>query len=205
MSCKFSNVLARNFNSRPSARGDGSSVLLMDSEKQFQFTPLREGRPSAMGGFTTKSYFNSRPSARGDTLAFQRYEGGQRFQFTPLREGRLRKTHFVPWWFLFQFTPLREGRRGWRQIWRRSTTISIHAPPRGATRVLGQLRRFDVISIHAPPRGATLPTGNYYGERSISIHAPPRGATCLLATLKLCTSYFNSRPSARGDPFPRAS
>ena len=33
----------------------------------------------------------------------------------------------------------------------------------------------------------------------ISIHAPPRGATCLFHVPFLRSSYFNSRPSARGD------
>ena len=92
--------------------------------------------------------------------------------------------------------------------------ISIHAPPRGATRLR--------ISIHAPPRGATAVSATMsrlrdfnsrpsargdHGclagavQQGISIHAPPRGATRSSApSVAGRTSNFNSRPSARGDP-----
>ena len=56
---------------------------------------------------------------------------------------------------LFQFTPLREGRPDGNAQGKSLCTISIHAPPRGAT----------TVSVYDSPRGA------------ISIHAPPRGAT----------------------------
>ena len=36
----------------------------------------------------------------------------------------------------------------------------------------------------------------------ISIHAPPRGATSTAFCLRRQGTYFNSRPSARGDPMP---
>ena len=38
-----------------------------------------------------------------------------------------------------------------------------------------------IISIHAPPRGATRDVQLVVGEVSISIHAPPRGATSLFS------------------------
>ena len=78
----------------------------------------------------------------------------------------------------FQFTPLREGRHG-RNVARLGgqnfnsrpsargdvlqppcalvVDISIHAPPRGATRRRSMFVPFSTISIHAPPRGATRP------------------------------------------------
>ena len=77
--------------------------------------------------------------------------------------------------------------------------ISIHAPPRGATREVmacmilprdfnsrpsarGDWRNGNTycrfgISIHAPPRGATLSGALFLYRPPISIHAPPRGAT----------------------------
>ena len=82
-----------------------------------------------------------------------------------------------------------------------SLFISIHAPPRGATYLTGQLRQSITISIHAPPRGATIPARFPYQHQDfnsrpsargddalvagyamvyISIHAPPRGATARL-------------------------
>jgi len=36
-----------------------------------------------------------------------------------------------------------------------SEIVSIHAPARGATRVLAACQLYDKVSIHAPARGAT--------------------------------------------------
>ena len=58
---------------------------------------------------------------------------------------------------------------------------------------------YDFISIHAPPRGATrLKSGSCF-MRGISIHAPPRGATKRAGAVIHAWRDFNSRPSARGD------
>ena len=145
--------------------------------KLFQFTPLREGRPSvgdtvsdapiisihapprgATASAITASHtpvnFNSRPSARGDSsLSWQ-------------------KTGI--------------------------SVISIHAPPRGATGGFCKGGRELRISIHAPPRGATLHQSDMASHSLISIHAPPRGATAC-NPFQNRPIYFNSRPSARGD------
>ena len=77
---------------------------------------------------------------------------------------------------VFQFTPLREG-RPCRTRHPRLVSISIHAPPRGATKIVETVCMLPIISIHAPPRGATR-------EKRQSTEK---------------TTYFNSRPSARGD------
>ena len=175
---------AFHFNSRPSARGDAHSLFTKMHAPQFQFTPLREGRRDARGQRHVRRYFNSRPSARGDTP-------------------------------------------GTSALHRRP--ISIHAPPRGATMhgTQGEIAR--IISIHAPPRGATrrsalcrsnLPSdfnsrpsarGDLTHDwkrpwnQSISIHAPPRGATGQLRAAAPFGRDFNSRPSARGDGRSRLS
>ena len=39
--------------------------------------------------------------------------------------------------------------------------VSIHAPTRGATSMIGQIRNTSIVSIHAPTRGATLPFPRY--------------------------------------------
>ena len=99
--------------------------------------------------------------------------------------------------------------------------ISIHAPPRGATRQKHAGRHAAPISIHAPPRGATpklppspppmrfqftpLREGRHeiiYGMRQnvfISIHAPPRGATRAPARQAACT-LFQFTPLREGRP-----
>ena len=78
---------------------------------EFQFTPLREGRPNAFSTLSVLVYFNSRPSARGD--------GRFRLSFV----GELKNFNSRP------------SARGDRAAERRRLhpRISIHAPPRGAT------------------------------------------------------------------------
>ena len=83
------NKFRKNFNSRPSARGDVGIAAEMQKIDKFQFTPLREGRHlrqpergdthrisihAPPRGATARlasvrndaPNFNSRPSARGD-------------------------------------------------------------------------------------------------------------------------------------------
>ena len=164
------------FNSRPSARGDNTTNSCVSLVVEFQFTPLREGR-------------RCKRNKTSSTM---------RFQFTPLREGRPSRSYSGACALRFQFTPLREGRRACVQTQRRLQTISIHAPPRGATSTaswLSWLTYFNsrpsargdgsterkaesaCISIHAPPRGATHVQQHRAVSIAISIHAPPRGAT----------------------------
>ena len=145
-------------------------------ELAFQFTPLREGRHRKKMRKRALHDFNSRPSARGDGLQCGIILSGQTFQFTPLREGRR-----APVWY---------------HIIR--SNISIHAPPRGATCVI-LVSSAGSISIHAPPRGATRACWLAADGADISIHAPPRGATEQNRRESGRRSYFNSRPSARGD------
>ncbi len=56
------------------------------------------------------------------------------FQFTPLREGRPHGDAVIMPIAPFQFTPLREGRPAPALPLLLPKLISIHAPPRGATR-----------------------------------------------------------------------
>ena len=77
------------------------------------------------------------------------------FQFTPLREGRQPPLTQRRKPSKFQFTPLREGRLGAMLKSMGIADISIHAPPRGATKRDKRRRSNGCISIHAPPRGAT--------------------------------------------------
>ena len=122
----------------------------------FQFTPLREGRRNQRQDGGALEYFNSRPSARGDAIQQRAGRAGVRISIhAPPRgatpccwrlstrwtnfnsrpsargDGVAVKRTLLP--LAFQFTPLREGRpnQKFRAI---SESISIHAPPRGATR-----------------------------------------------------------------------
>ena len=253
------------FNSRPSARGDGTRYAVHGANERFQFTPLREGRPHGVAAMQRRGIFQFTLLREGRRLTGVPLSTLTLFQFTPLREGRPSRALLSSSPTLFQFTPLREGRRSSLRRGVRPTSISIHAPPRGATISPNHTSQRFVISIHAPPRGATrallvarklhlfqftpLREGrriynpwiilacnfnsrpsargdlfrlqrDYHGAL-ISIHAPPRGATgyptsSFAAMLfqftplregRRCTpraqtrtrTYFNSRPSARGD------
>ena len=120
------------FNSRPSARGDSCRSYC---------------------GFWA-SNFNSRPSARGDGNKRSKCLIRKRFQFTPLREGRPRCRITFPSTLNFNSRPSARG-DAYQHGSVGHGTISIHAPPRGATGDVGGVIQHPLISIHAPPRGAT--------------------------------------------------
>ena len=144
--------------------------------KLFQFTPLREGRPSPLSPLPSPAYFNSRPSARGDQL---------------LR-------HAVA----FVDISIHAPPRGATMVTRRacgSRMISIHAPPRGATGPSALCRppsQFQFTPLREGRHGNAHPLSVWL---PISIHAPPRGATIPALPHLRSAFYFNSRPSARGD------
>ncbi len=181
------------------ARGATTRHRYINCNVEFQFTPLREGRPFELSGKAKVRSFNSRPCERGDRL----FLTGcllNKFQFTPLREGR--QPYFQPssliikisihapargatfylnafiFSFKLQFTPLREGRRHGK-CGRAVKNISIHAPARGATEKRGDLNatQYDFNSRPCERGDRTCHSGSL-AER-ISIHAPARGATDL--------------------------
>ena len=92
-------------------RGATPASALRTSWKQFQLTPLREGR-------RMKSSTSMSPPI---------------FQLTPLREGRRYSLSSLSSTRQFQLTPLREGRHGAHDGLPRLAGISTHAPTRGAT------------------------------------------------------------------------
>ena len=79
--------------------------------------------------------------------------------------------------------------------------ISIHAPPRGATRNQrqdgGALEYFNSRPSARGDRFRLMVTATV-GE--ISIHAPPRGATCFKCSASLRRRYFNITPLREGRP-----
>ena len=146
------------FNSRPSARGDRMILTGTPIQNISIHAPPR-GATATNDGAVHAAYFNSRPSARGDP-AEREGTHMDKFQFTPLREGRREFYMCELKRDRFQFTPLREGRKNGCNFPPLSC-ISIHAPPRGATRPKGAAARNCPISIHAPPRGATQKICNF--------------------------------------------
>ena len=84
----------RDFNSRPSARGDRKIKVIDDPNELFQFTPLREGRQYIVSCKWFPENFNSRPSARGDG---KRYAISANLLFNPYKSAWLNNsaTQFV--------------------------------------------------------------------------------------------------------------
>ena len=97
--------------------------------------------------------------------------------------------------YVFQSTRPRGARQPRRER-KDSSSVSIHAPARGATPASIQIWRKHV-SIHAPARGATYCVPISVTTR-VSIHAPARGATySTLMRFRRCR--FNPRARAGRD------
>ena len=165
------------FNSRPSARGD---------------------RNFFEGGDSLAVHFNSRPSARGDDSYRRHYRGVDEFQFTPLREGRHAQGNFIAEVIAFQFTPLREGRPGRTHGFCYRQHFNSRPSARGDRYQLNRLQAPSSISIHAPPRGATR-CWEKEPTREEFQFTPLREGRRLSQLDVYASNYFNSRPSARGD------
>ena len=147
----------RHFNSRPSARGDVqiSFVVILPifisihapprgatqdarapaGDDLFQFTPLREGRrnPRLRVGLQIR-HFNSRPSARGDVALADAVDAVLYFNSRPSARGDARCMGTMC--SINQHFNSRPSARGDFRLQRdyHGALISIHAPPRGATR-----------------------------------------------------------------------
>ena len=175
----FYRMFCGHFNSRPSARGDGVlrdaltacliSIhapprgatfllsLVRPSSTISIHAPPRGATRIACGATAQAEHFNSRPSARGDSTRFLCFAHQFYFNSRPSARGDDNRRH-----------------------------------------ASGQSR----ISIHAPPRGATRRQPLVLVALQISIHAPPRGATTEGKSVSGMSPHFNSRPSARGDSSP---
>jgi len=55
--------------------------------------------------------------------------------------------------------------------------VSIHAPVKGATKVVIVQKQVSRVSIHAPVKGATVLKEDGVKLLIVSIHAPVKGAT----------------------------
>ena len=83
------------------------------------------------------------------------------------------------------------------------SSISIHAPVKGATAVLfGHRAAVDRISIHAPVKGATEERERKIQYFKISIHAPVKGATCIYGNVGPGKLDFNPRTREGCDLVP---
>ena len=144
------------FNSRPSARGDVKTRFDCADSWTFQFTPLREGRRSSRHPHVASVFdFNSRPSARGDAGCITVVAVNSNFNSRPSARGDSCVFSILLFIFVkFQFTPLREGRQGVQRTASCHCYFNSRPSARGDDSRLMHKGR-EKISIHAPPRGAT--------------------------------------------------
>ena len=102
---------------------------------------------------------------------------------------------------VFQFTPLREGRLFRLQRDYHGALISIHAPPRGATissnsSLAYAVFQFTPLREGRPNTTSVIYSRSYFNSRPSARGDKPTSSTDALA------NHFNSRPSARGDSCP---
>ena len=147
---------------------------------QFQFTPLREGRPHIRFRRRNEHLISIHAPPRGATPPLSTSLYTIVFQFTPLREGRL---------FSEQQYPL---------SWHFNSRPSARGDSRGVKCIVCSQQ----ISIHAPPRGATGAGATATYQRDVFQFTPLREGRLQSVAEAKKSCYFNSRPSARGDPVP---
>ena len=121
----------------------------------FQFTPLREGRRGVYRISAPSRQISIHAPPRGATFIRDNCACQRGFQFTPLREGRPESADKLVEVNLFQFTPLREGRRISKAISGCEARFQFTPLREGRHSFARAVYLHQFISIHAPPRGAT--------------------------------------------------
>ena len=105
----------------------------------------------------------------------------------------------LPLYSTFRST-LPRGERRWRgPLGDDIGPVSIHAPARGATDLVGHRRDVSAVSIHAPARGATRSGPGGPNPGKVSIHAPARGATRSRGRPSAPARCFDPRSHAGSD------
>ena len=190
--------MPRHFNSRPSARGDEEAHQRAREAHISIHAPPRGATVTSISSFKPRSEFQFTPLREGRRARLCQSPASYQFQFTPLREGR--PPFFVAVFGLSHFNsrPSARGDASARNV-PRKPLISIHAPPRGATKgnVIADERY--IISIHAPPRGATATRRGFLTPVLFQFTPLREGRRLAGSPCDVSRHHFNSRPSARGD------
>ena len=183
----------------PQGERRGNPVAPLDRQKHFN-PRSRKGSDGACGACgTVTCYFNPRSRKGSDDHCNPDCRNYFRFQST-LPQGERPHGFQMPNVFSDNFNPRsRKGSDVQTNLYGQVAYISIHAPARGATNLVGYWRRSWGISIHAPARGATLMRGEPLFPCWISIHAPARGATSIVCIVTGFHFYFNPRSRKGSD------
>ena len=185
------------FNSRPSARGDHAGHRERLAARISIHAPPRGATSRSSTGWTT-AYFNSRPSARGDEFCVIRATDKSVFQFTPLREGRLVPENVSLLREHFNSRPSARGDPSYQGL-DGHFSISIHAPPRGATSCRHATLYPSPTFQFTPLReGRPMVNAQYLLDVIFQFTPLREGRPNKERRIKTMKN-FNSRPSARGD------
>ena len=164
------------------------------------FNPRSYKRSDRIGGYIpAEDIISIHAPTRGATLKDKLFQAWEiAFQSTLLQEERQRES-------ASDFQPGNFNPRSYKRsdLPRASTTATkTYFNPRSYKRsdnFSSSYFPFTSISIHAPTRGATAESGVSVAPESISIHAPTRGATRNPSGSVKYRKYFNPRSYKRSD------
>ncbi len=147
--------------------------------------------------YTKLQNFNSRPSARGDAYTLPEHQLLVDFNSRPSARGDEISKVLAIWLSNFNSRPSARGDQATQEI-QRGIAISIHAPPRGATR--GRIRNSNTSYFNSRPSAR----GDHSAKiaiycRDIFQFTPLREGRRCAGSGFAFFGHFNSRPSARGD------
>ena len=179
--------------------------------------PPRGATSHGMPCLTSKSISIHAPPRGATSIRAGCTSSASAFQFTPLREGRHVSDEGVRVHFYFNSRPSARG-DSCTSISSVLFTISIHAPPRGATQLIGigcgsSIFQFTPLREGRRPRSGSCHNRRYFNSRPsargdyhksqshlsviISIHAPPRGATAV-SVRRPCSIRISIHAPPRG-------
>ncbi len=161
------------------ARGATRRQPQRRTRPRFQSTPPRGGRPATFYRARFESVFQSTPPRGGRREACCRSRGSAVFQSTPPRGGRLDS-----------------GGHHTERVY-----VSIHAPARGATRLLQPFLRMDMFQS-TPPRGGRHASSGTVHQWMLFQSTPPRGGRPGSAAIVFTVTSFQSTPPRGGRPSP---
>ena len=190
------------FNSRPSARGDARGSASRLRRTNFNSRPSARGDRADAYHRAGEAYFNSRPSARGDPHGFCNPQIRNFISIHAPPRGATSNSERRKTMSIFQFTPLREGRR----LLATSKPFTSYFNSRPSARGDGQREAgctadgstFQFTPLREGRRACRFLVFCGFPFQFTPLREGRRPAPC---KGRLRGSYFNSRPSARGDGF----
>ena len=111
VSRRFCCTASCNFNSRPCTRGDYTKKTVIRFHRQFQFTPLHEGRHVGADCPLDIEDFNSRPCTRGDDRNILIYSLHLISIHAPARGATIKLSIYPPFIIHFNSRPCTRGDR----------------------------------------------------------------------------------------------